>query len=351
MFVLHMKKLFPIFLLLLAAVARSSAQDNHLTQFFASPLTLNPALTGSFEGRYRVGANYRDQWRGILDNPIKTFSVGGDFRFKAPFRSIRDDAFGLGLVFFNDKTGVIDFSTTQIAVSMAYHKALGSGGRQYLTLGIQGGLTQRNVNYESLNFHDEFDGTSGYTLGTGEDLPPNNFSFADYNVGLNYTAKFGRTGRIFLGGAMHHFNRAKVSFYEGNEAKGSRLYTKYSGHIAAHVPLQRGNRVSMQPRVLFATQGPHLQMNAGTNFRFVMGEYGGSALHFGTWARPVRNNDGFGLDAVVALLGIELNNVLLGLSYDLNLSALGANQRQGAFEISIGYLGNYENEEILCPKF
>lgn len=348
---IRMKKLFLFCFVFLSHLASSLAQDNHLTQFYASPLSLNPALTGAFEGRYRVGAVYRDQWRGILENPIKTFSVGGDFRFKAPFRTVREDALGLGLLFFNDKTGVIDFSTTQIAISMAYHKALGSGNRQFLSLGLQGGLTQRNVNYESLNFHDEFDGINGYNLGTGEDLPPNNFSFTDYNVGLNYTAKFGRTGRVFLGAAMHHFTSPRVSFVEDNTGEGDKLYTKYSGQFSAHIPLKRNNRVSVQPRVLFATQGPHLQINAGTNMRFVMGQYGGSALHLGTWARPVRNNDGFGLDAVVALLGIEVNNVLFGLSYDLNLKALGANQRQGALEISISYLGNYENEEILCPKF
>ena len=105
------------------------------------------------------------------------------------------------------------------------------------------------------------------------------------------------------------------------------------------------------PRVLVASQGPHFQTNAGANFRFLLGEYGTTALHLGTWVRPVRNESGIGVDAAVALLGFEINNVLLGLSYDLNLKALGAKQRQGAFEISIAYLGNYEGEGILCPKF
>jgi hypothetical protein len=94
-----------------------------------------------------------------------------------------------------------------------------------------------------------------------------------------------------------------------------------------------------------------MEINAGTNFRFAMGQYGGSALHFGTWARPVRNDGGFGFDAVVALFGLEINSMLFGLSYDLNLRALQANQRQGALEISVSYLGNYDNEKVLCPKF
>ncbi len=253
-------------------------------------------------------------------------------------------------MFFTDRVSVVDFSTTQIAVSLAYHKSLGSDNRQFLTLGIQGGLSQRNVNYESLTFHDEFDGTSGYNLPTGEDLPENNFSFTDYNVGLNYTAQVGRSGNIFAGLALHHFLQPKISFYD-NGTEGSKLYMKISGQLAANIPLTRDNRVSLLPRFLVAKQGPHMEINTGTNFRFAMGQYGSTALHIGSWVRPVRNDDAIGLDAVVALVGLEFNNVLLGFSYDLNLRALEAKQRQGAFEISITYLGEYENEEILCPKF
>lgn len=346
------KLLFFTLLFFTSICSKVFAQDAQLTQFYASPLTLNPALTGAFEGKYRVGAAYRDQWRKVVENPIKTFSAGGDFRFKGPLKSIKDDAVGLGLVFFNDKTGVIDFSTTQIAVSLAYHKSLDNRDRQVLSLGIQGGLTQRNVNYESLNFHDEFNGSDGYTLGTGEELPPNNFSYADYNAGLNYTVKFGRTGRFFAGAAMHHFNRPRAVFTENSDnQRNDRLYVRYSGQMSAYIPFKRNNRAAITPRVLFAAQGEHLQVNAGTNFRFAMGSYASSAVHIGGWARPVRSKDGLALDAVVALLGFEMNNVLLGLSYDLNPKALSVNQRQGAFEITIAYLGNYENEDILCPKF
>ncbi len=337
-----------LFILVFASVV--AAQDKHFTQFYASPLTLNPALTGTFEGKYRVGTIYRDQWRKVLDNPIKTFSFGADLRFPIGKKKVTEDAIGLGLMFFNDKVSVVDFSTTQIAVSLAYHKSLGVNNRQFLSFGIQGGLTQRNVNYGSLDFQDEFNGTTGYTGTTREDLPNNNFSFADYNLGLNYTAQVGREGRIFIGTALHHFLSPKVSFYD-IPADGGKLFKKASAQIAANLPLSSRSKVCIMPRFLVAIQGPHMEMNAGTNFRFGLGQYGTTALHLGSWVRPVKNLDGMGLDAVVALMGIEFNNVLLGVSYDLNIKALAAKQRQAAFEISIGYLGNYENEDILCPKF
>jgi type IX secretion system PorP/SprF family membrane protein len=346
----RMKKFFLFLFFLIAFFQSLVAQDKHFTQFYAAPQYLNPALTGNFEGRYRVGTIYRDQWRKVLDNPIKSFAVAADLRFDAPGKNNRDDAFGLGLQFFTDKVSVVDFSTTQIALSMAYHKALGQGGRQFLTLGIQAGLTQRSVNYESLNFHDEFDGTTGYVFGTGERLPANNFSFTDYNVGLNYSAKVGRSGSVFLGAALHHFTRPNISFF-GNEADGDRLHSKASTQLTANLPLRRDNRLALLPRLLFSKQGPHMEINTGANLRIAMGQYGTTALHVGSWVRNVRNAGGIGNDAVVALMGIEFNNVMVGLSYDLNLRAVQAKQRQAAFELSIAYLGNYENEEIACPKF
>ena len=49
-----MKKRFYFFILLVCLTNVVSAQDPSFSQFFASPLTLNPALTGKFNGDLRV---------------------------------------------------------------------------------------------------------------------------------------------------------------------------------------------------------------------------------------------------------------------------------------------------------
>jgi type IX secretion system PorP/SprF family membrane protein len=344
-----MKKIFLFNALFLLLSTLNYAQDTHFTQFYATTATLNPALTGVIDGKYRVSSIYRDQWRKVLDNPIKTFSLAADLRFSVPGNHVKEDAMGVGLMVFQDKVSITDFATTQIALSYAYHKALDIANRQFLSLGIQGGLTQRNLNYESLNFHDEFDGINGYNNPTFEELPENNFSYSDLNVGLNYSAKIGKSASLFTGLAMHHVLQPSVSFYK-NDLPGEKLFAKYSAQIAANIPIN--NRVSILPRFLVASQGPHLEINTGANIRTALGEFGSNALHLGAWVRPVRNNNGVGIDAVVLLAGFELNSVQFGLSYDLNISALAkAGARQGAFEISAAYMGNYDNEEIVCPKF
>jgi type IX secretion system PorP/SprF family membrane protein len=348
-------KTFRLFLLTLSFWTVSQgifAQDKQFTQFYASPLTLNPALTGAFEGRYRVSSIYRDQWGSVLDEPFQSYAVAGDFRFTPRKKRVVEDAIGLGLVFDNDRIGVLDFNTTQIGLSLAYHKSLNADNDQYLSAGLQAGITQRNLNYASLRFHDQFDGVNGYTGATQEDLPGNNFAYLDLSLGINYTAKLGKRSNLFAGVSYHHFNQPVIAFDRTELVTGERLLPRYSAQFAANMPIgSRSTRVSFLPRVLVSSQGTHLQTNAGTNFRFALGEFRTSAFHLGSWLRPVRSEQGFNLDAAVVLVGFELNNVLFGMSYDLNLQALNARQRQGAFEISIAYLGSFESEGIACPKF
>ncbi len=336
----------------------AQAQDKHFTQFYAAPLTLNPALTGSMPGRYRVSGIYRDQWRGVLDDPYVTFGAAVDVNFDVGFFDSRyKDQLAVGLLFVNDKVPGIDFSTNQISLSAAFHKGLDYDKKQFLTLGVQGTMAQRNINYENLSFDDQFNNVDAFVGPTAEDLPGNNFSYADLNVGLNYRyAK--KTGLVFNAGlAMHHVTKPQVSFYATSTDKDeeplskSSLYSKYSAQLSVQLPL--ADRLFLLPRVLFAIQGPHTEVNAGTNLRIKLNSFNNNALHLGTWARPVTNEDGnTSLDALVALVGIELGSVTCGLSYDMNLSSYQTyNQGQGAIEFSLTYIGSFDNEDILCPKF
>ncbi len=332
------------------------AQDKNFSQFYASPLTLNPALTGAFDGKYRIGINYRDQWRNVLDTPFKTFSTNLEVKFGLDqlLKLRYKDKVAVGLLFFSDKVGGVDFNTSQIALSLAYHKALDLKSKQYLSLGIQSGLNQRNVNYEDFTFDDQFNGIDGYTFPTGEELPSNNFSFTDLSIGLNYTISPNKRFSLFAGGALHHVFEPEQSFYniDGNSnSLSSKLFRKISTQVSTRINLS--NELAITPRILFALQGPHSEINVGTNVRISISEYSGSALYFGAWSRLAAfDQSGYNMDAIVGLVGFEYNGLVLGFSYDANIADLTRYQQgQGAFEISIAYLGEYESETILCPKF
>src|SRR5215216_6046073 len=96
-----MRKYF-ILVMSLALVQASSAQDPNFSQFFVSPLSLNPALTGKFNGDFRVAGNYRDQWPAIS----KAF-VTSTISFDAPILRSRIsdiDTWGVGVLAMTDKT-------------------------------------------------------------------------------------------------------------------------------------------------------------------------------------------------------------------------------------------------------
>jgi type IX secretion system PorP/SprF family membrane protein len=328
------------------------AQDRQFTQFYASPMTLNPAMSGAFDGKYRVGGIYRDQWRGVLDQPYQTFAFGADLRLEPFAANVSKDRIGAGLLFFKDNVNTLDFSTTQIALSGAYHKALDLNSTQYLSLGVQMGLTQRNVNYENLTFQEQWNGEGAFNQTRTEKLPDNNFGYNDMAVGLNYSINPVPGTAFFIGAAMHHFNSPNIAFFQGEDIPKIPLTARYSVQLAAQFPINKEHTVFMSPRLLASLQGPHLTANVGTNFRFKTNKTYNMAFHVGSWARPVKDINGFNLEAVVVMAGFEFNNILLGLSYDVNIPTLKNYKRtQNVFEISLIYLGEYDNDELLCPTF
>jgi len=351
-----MKQFFILFLALFF-MFDLSAQDKHFTQFYASPLTLNPALTGAYNGRYRVSTIFRDQWSRVLESPYRTFATELDVRFDINTNSQYKDAAAVGLVFFRDKISGVDFGTQQIALSGAYHKGLDYENRQFLSVAFQGGISQRNLNFEQLTFGDEFDGIGGFNFDTEEDLPINNFSYGDLSVGINYAFTPKVRKSFYAGFAMHHILQPEVSFYrdeldENEEPIGSeKLYTRLSAQLSAEIPFSE--TFSILPRLLVAKQGPHLEINAGANMRFMLNDYSGNSLYIGSWVRPVGIEDnGIGLDALVLMVGLQQGNFLFGASYDVNLKDLtNYQQGQSAFEISISYFGDFENSNIICPSF
>lgn len=352
---MHFKK-YALCLVFACTGAALYSQDQHFTQFYASPTTLNPALTGAYTGKYRLSFIYRDQWRNVLDNPYATFSAATDFRFRIKsYRSVSRDAVGAGVLFYSDRVPGVDFSTNQIYLSGAYHKALNKNDDHFLSLGAQFGILQRNVNYGSLSFNDQFDGTGSYTDPTNEVLPENNFSFADYNVGLAYAYAPERKAGIFIGAAMYHISEPQLSFFYNDDEPelggNNKLHRKYTAYVSGIVPL--GSSVQFSPRALVYAQGPHFAANAGANFRFLVSDISGTALHLGAWVRPVKNEqDKIFMDAIVGMFGLEFNRFLIGVSYDANLTDLNLlKQGQGALEISVAYLGEYDDDLVLCPQF
>src|SRR5688572_13026081 len=101
------------------------SQDIHFTQFYASPLTLNPALTGKMSGDYRLAAIYRGQYKSFTDGDYTAYATpAASFDIPFVFGKKRNNAIGAGILVVNDLTNNKRLNTLQLQVSVAYHKAL-----------------------------------------------------------------------------------------------------------------------------------------------------------------------------------------------------------------------------------
>lgn len=338
-------------------------QDIHFSQFYMSPLNLNPALTGVMNCNTRFIANYRNQWGAILGaNAFNTYSASFDKKIPVG----KYDYFGIGGTFWGDVAGEADFQTLQARLSGSYSRRMG-GNRElahYLVFGADAGFGQRSIDFLKLRFGSQHDGQGGFdpTRGSGENFARDNFIFADVSAGLLWFTVLNKNNNFYAGAAMHHLNSPDVSFGQDSIVP---LYTRFTGHAGGEFAVA-GN-IGLVPGVVVFKQGPSFLLNLGTSVRFTLAEddYSVNSFQVGVWMRLVNNylftngdvgassSSSLGADAVIFSTKFEYNNFGIGFSYDWNVSDLrAASNGNGAFEFSLIYTicGN-ENRGVYCPSF
>lgn len=347
-----------ILLLLFAAIfvlftPKSEAQDPHLAQFYAAPVSTNPAMIGVFNGRFRVVANYREQWASIInDNPFRT--VGASFEIR--HRVGRNDFMAYSVNAMRDEAGSSSYTRTNGNFGFSYMKQLGGGGysstNQYLIAGAQLGAGQHGIDPGSVWFSSQFNTTTeeiDMSLSSGEMINSQSDVYLDFNAGLMWYATFDDNLSIYAGGALHHLNAPRISFVEdGGEVWPMRWLAQAGGEV----PFT--DELSLLPAVIFQKQGTSLNTIFGANFRYTNSDWREVAIRVGAWG-DIANR----LDAETTFPGmiftaiLEMDRWNLGFSYDVNSGDLSApTNARGAFEMSLIYVHPASRKErVKCPKF
>lgn len=329
------------------------AQDPRFSQYYASPWNLNPAMSGVFNGRWRINANYRDQWNSVLSPvPFRTYAASYDYRFNVGYN---DDYASFGFGAMHDEAGTARFSQNKAQIGGSFIKQLSGGYRQashYLAAGAQLGMGQHSLDWGKLWFSRQFDLANerpDASLSSGEgDINGSTNLYLDFNAGLMWYTLFGENGFVYAGISGQHLNRPDVAFVNNS---GEAMYQRWSAHAGGQLPLN--DNISLLPGVLLMKQGPSFETDLGLNLRYSNNDYNELALRFGAWGRiGNRLNSGVQMDAVTVVGMLEYNRYMLGLSYDITVSNLTlANNARGAFEVSFTYFHPGERKSrVICPK-
>lgn len=310
-----------LFLILLLTGLTSFAQDHLYSQFFNSPLYLNPALTGQFKGDLRMTMIYRNQWTNV-PGTLSYMSASIDY-------NVPRFGGGIGLLFTRSSEGTAYLDKTNI--SGLYSYSVGSEDF-VLSFGLQAGITNRVIDYGKLIFADQIDPTLGIVSGSSSvDLPFNNKFFFDSGIGTNLVI-----GEFNIGGALQHINQPNESF-TGMPAK---LPMRLNTHVSYRLDLNRLDNMDdddksyVIPSVVFYKQSKFqsysigLQykrrgVNVGLSYRSGA-ETGPSALVLSVIFDVFINRDG----------GEKLR---FGVSHDAAVQGLTYGNTAGSTEGSIGY--------------
>ncbi len=315
-----------LFLLIIFIPVSLIAQDPAFSQFYATPVYLNPALAGT-TGLPRISINYRNQWpqKGIA---LKTYSISYD-------QLIAKTNTGIGFQLMRDQELNTLINTNSFLLSYSYHLQLEF--ESFITFGLQGGMVYKQFNIGNLVFPADVNQLTGEI----SEWISNHYSdetklYPDFSVGA-----VGQHDEYFWGAALHHLNRPDESVINGDQ-KG-RLPIKGTVHAGGMLHrLHYGllsRKFTLSPNILYQQQGSFKQLNMG----IYMIE---KSFLFGGW---YRNNLDIRPDAIIGLLGFAIEKIQLGYSFDFTVSKL-SNYSYGSHEISVTIFPGRKKEIPLRKK-
>lgn len=330
--VFFFKAVILVFVMVLTAM-KTYSQDTHFSQFYASPVFLNPALAGSNHCA-RANINYRNQWLSYTSNYI-TYAASVD-------KYVNFLSGGVALLAYYDEAG--DGVLIRKSVSATYSYHLKASRHTTVSAAISGGFYNQSLNTSKLVFADMIlpDGSVN-TSSTSEVFPERtNVIVPDFSAGVF----IGHKQRFFGGLAFHHVNQPDISFYSGNVFE-ARLNMKITAHGGAFIPLngraRKEDALYFSPNFLIHIQKDFHELNSG----FYLEKY---PFTLGGWYRVNLENS----DAAIILVGFQQKKYNFGYSYDFSVSRL--RKSGGSHEISLTILlkclkKRQRIDAIKCPEF
>lgn len=300
------------------------AQDIHFSQFYMSPLTVNPANTGNMDGQWRFSGNHRNQWR-TIGKPFNTSAVAYDRNFY-----LYNEQLSGGLMYLYDETGGANLKTHKIGLSGAYHKRFDV---HKFHIGFQPTYVLRSYDLTGTSFPSQYDRNTGSfnaNLPNTDPFVNDQVNYFDFNAGIAYSLILDKF-RPEVGVAFFHLNQPKESFF-GTDYKVP-VRTTFTGRTEWDIT----SNVTLMPNLLYMTADKASELLYGTNVLFHLKENQMEAT--GVYA-GVLLRDGFNrnTDAAIIIVGMRFPNLEIGFNYDLNISELQTStDLRGAYEFSIIY--------------
>jgi type IX secretion system PorP/SprF family membrane protein len=309
-----------------------SAQDIHFSQFFQSPLLLNPALCGQFTGSYRVGINQRTQWRSVT-TPFSTFAFGADANnitlpdgiFNSEDGNYQELPFHGGISVYSDKAGDSQLKTTGVNLMAAQQFKVPFDEKASLHAGAMLGFTTMRIDYSKLTYDSQWNGVNYDPNLPVETFPRAQRGYLNLNLGATYARPIDDKQSFTAGISLYNLSRPKQSFFDEGYVK---LDTRFNLH--GSYTYKYTNELTFEPMLLLMRQGKYTEFNIGGLAHYTLSEkpWARNGLYGGIFLRA--KDSGF------FMAGLQYGSWNAAVSYDVNTSSLKpASNGRGGLEFSL----------------
>lgn len=304
---------------MLALHGPAFSQDIHFSQFFNTPYATSPGNIGVFDGDYRAGGVFRQQWRSVTQ-PYSTFGIGGDAR-----NFLHKDGLGAGAWLYNDRAGDSRLNTFHFSIGGSWTQRIGDGDKQSITGGLQLGFTSLSLDQGDLSFDAQYNGFYyDPALDDGESFSRDAMTHPDVHAGLVYRYMPEPRQEVQVGLGLFNLTTPDIGFLG---EPGVPLDMRSTFHVLTRFPA--GEKVDVLPMVQYMTQGKFREFILGGQARIIQFEKYGlrRALRLGLYYRAA--------DAGTIFAGFDYDAWDFGISYDINLSDLvPASHSRGGLELT-----------------
>ena len=300
-----------------------NAQYINYSQFYSSPHSLNPALSGS--GEYgRIGIIYRNQWP-LIDNGYQYFTSWIDY-------NLSSSNFSIGINFSNENQGITNLTTSHITPSLSYEINLDYNW--VLRSGIQISYTNSNFNNQDFLFYDQFS-QNGLINQSQENISLfEKVNYINLAIGLIAYSK-----NVWFGSSIYNLPKPNISF-SGDTENLERLFSFHGGYNFL-IRDTKNQNISIAPAFNYRIISNMNQLDLGSFINF-------NPILFGLWYRGIPISSNNGIESLIGMIAIKNDDFNISYTYDYSLSKLKG-LTGGAHEISLIYQFNFLGKK-LPPK-
>jgi type IX secretion system PorP/SprF family membrane protein len=335
-----MKKLKIFVVVFVVIGVQSKAQDPNFSQFFSSPLNINPSLTANINADWRAIANFRDQWISPA-SPYATGTISYDAKmFQKKFPGMEEgNVFGLGGMLMYDKAmgGVV--KSTYASLNMSYRVKLSNGETKHrLGAGFGTIYGHRRIDFGGIDFEEQFTGYGFNTnLPTGESSLSSMKPYFSVSTGLLYSITSANSN-FDLGVSAFHVNKPKQTFLQDENQ-----YLPMRKVIHANFETFLSQSVVLSTNAIYQSQETAHYFSVGGALGYYLPSNEDFLLNAGLWY--------WSKNAIIPYIGIAYKDYQFGISYDVTISKLKeANNKPKTWELSLIVRGrNKPSYVIPCP--